>query len=79
MWGLGGLGRHAARSPLGAARDPTLSLAEANLPKTSEPALQQRQVTMMYNTQAQAAVGMKRGPGILDHQESPEGTVFLVL
>ena len=34
---------------------------------------------MMYNTQAQAAVGMKRGPGILDHQESPEGTVFLVL
>ena len=66
-------------SPLGAARDPMLSRPEANLPTTSEPALQRRRVTMIYNTQAQAAEGTKRGPGILEHQESPTGTSLLVL
>ena len=74
-----GWGGMLPRSPLGAARDPMLSLPEANLPTASERALQRRRVTVIYSPQAQAAEGTERGPGILEHQGSPTGASLLVL
>ena len=59
------------RSPLGASRDPTLGLAEANLPTTSEPVLQRRWVSVTSSRRLRQPWGRRGALGILDHQGSP--------
>ena len=58
-------------SPLGASRDPTLGLAEANLPTTSEPVLQRRWVTVTSTCRLRQPWGRRGALGILGYQESP--------